>query len=124
MDKLTEIIAWKRREIAQRIRDVGEAELQSFHHPDRAESFLKALQTTKRLAVISEIKRRSPSAGEIKTIESAATQAMAYAQAGADCLSILTDEKYFGGTLADLESSRQQLSEVGFTTPCLRKDFC
>ena len=123
MDKLTEIMAWKRREIAERIRKVGEAELQSSRYPDRAGSFLKALQAPKGLAVISEIKRRSPSAGEIKTIESAATQAMAYAQAGADCLSILTDEKYFGGTMADLESSRQQLCEIGFETPCLRKDF-
>lgn len=123
MDKLNEIMAWKRREIAPRIRDVGEAELQSYRHPSRSGSFLRALQAPDGLAVISEIKRRSPSAGEIKSIESAAAQAKAYARAGADCLSILTDEKYFGGTLDDLESSRQSLSEIGFETPCLRKDF-
>lgn len=123
MDKLNEIMAWKRREIAPRMREVGEAELQACRHSGRSGSFLKALQAPTGLAVISEIKRRSPSAGEIKSIESAAAQAKAYANAGADCLSILTDEKYFGGTLSDLESSRQQLSKIGFQTPCLRKDF-
>jgi len=123
MDKLTEIMAWKRRQIAPLMREVNEAELQSCRHASRSGSFLKALRAPKGLAVISEIKRRSPSAGEIKSLESAATQAKAYARAGADCLSILTDEKYFGGTLEDLESSRHQLSEIGFATPCLRKDF-
>jgi indole-3-glycerol phosphate synthase len=123
MDKLTEIMAWKRREIAPLIREVNGAELQSFRDASRSGSFMKALQAPEGLAVISEIKRRSPSAGEIKPIESAASQATAYARAGSDCLSILTDEKYFGGRLEDLESSRQQLSEIGFATPCLRKDF-
>jgi indole-3-glycerol phosphate synthase len=55
-----------------------------------------------RLAVIAEIKRRSPSAGEIAAHASAVVQAGAYLSAGADALSVLTDSKYFGGSIDDL----------------------
>src|SRR5438045_929544 len=114
-DKLTEIMAWKRREIAPLLRDVSERELAKLDaSAPRPPSFATALRRADgKLAIISEIKRRSPSAGEIKTGISALDQAKRYQAAGADALSVLTDEKYFGGTLDDLRNVTSYFS----TTP-------
>ena len=122
MDKLTEIMAWKRQEIAPRVRAVAEAELAQLDAGlPRPPSFAAALRRPDgRLAVIAEIKRRSPSAGDIRPGASAPEQARRYRAAGADALSVLTDGKYFGGALADLEAA---VAEVAGAIPCLRKDF-
>jgi indole-3-glycerol phosphate synthase len=50
-------------------------------------------------------------------------QAGRYQEAGADCMSVLTDQKYFGGTLADLEEVTAALRGTSAPVPCLRKDF-
>ena len=101
MDKLTEIMANKRREIEPRLRPVRERDLARFAEVKRpGPSFSQALDQPGRLGVIAEIKRRSPSAGDIKAGADAVEQARRYTNAGADCISVLTDEKYFGGTLA------------------------
>ncbi len=123
MDKLTEIMDWKRREIADRVRPVSDSELESVRSDSQAVAFIDALKAPEGLAVISEIKRRSPSAGQIKDLGAATDQAEKYLNAGADCLSILTDEKYFGGRLDDLQSVTRQFSAQGKSVPCLRKDF-
>jgi indole-3-glycerol phosphate synthase len=68
--------------------------------------------------LIAEFKRRSPSKGLINGTADPVVVAKGYADAGALAVSVLTDEKYFGGSLADLENVRQQLS-----VPVLRKDF-
>src|SRR5690606_33643456 len=83
-DKLTEIMNWKRREIAPLMRDVT---LDELHELDRTlprpPSFAEALRREdKSLAVIAEIKRRSPSAGAIATGISAPVQAERYRAAG------------------------------------------
>jgi indole-3-glycerol phosphate synthase len=132
-DKLTEIMAHKRREIAPLVRPVSEGELARLDATlPRPPSFTTALRRAdRRLAVIAEIKRRSPSAGDIKQNADALTQALAYRAAGADALSILTDEKYFGGSLADLSGATGRFrdgppaSGAGLPNPlpCLRKDF-
>jgi indole-3-glycerol phosphate synthase len=124
-DKLTEIMEWKRREIAPRIRVVTERELSRLDASmPRPASFLSALRRGDGgLAVIAEIKRRSPSAGEIAANASAVDQAGAYQLAGADALSVLTDAKYFGGTLDDLRDVTARLRASGHALPCLRKDF-
>ena len=128
-DKLTEIMAWKRREVAPRLRDVTEAELAQVNASlPKPPSFAGALRRSDgKLAVISEIKRRSPSAGDIKAGVSALEQARRYDAAGADALSILTDEKFFGGTLDDLrqvtDEFRAAAASGGRARPCLRKDF-
>lgn len=124
-DKLVEIMEWKRREIAPLVRDVPERELA---HADaslpKGAPFAAALRRPDgRLAVIAEIKRRSPSAGEIATHASSVDQARAYQAAGADALSILTDAKYFGGSLDDLRGVTSSLAANGARLPCLRKDF-
>jgi indole-3-glycerol phosphate synthase len=125
MDKLTEIMAWKRREIAPLLRAVSETELARLDAAlPRPPSFAAALRRTDgRLAVIAEIKRRSPSAGDIKAGASSLAQAGRYQAAGADALSVLTDEKYFGGTLGDLRGVTSYFRATPPARPCLRKDF-
>lgn len=124
-DKLTEIMAWKRRELAPRLRPVADEELARANDASPAPpSFAAALRRTDgRLAVISEIKRRSPSAGDIKAGASSLEQARRYQSAGADALSVLTDEKYFGGTLDDLRGVTAHFRATPPARPCLRKDF-
>lgn len=70
------------------------------------------------VGVIAEIKRRSPSAGSIRAELDAVTQARAYAAGGAAAISVLTDEVYFGGSIADLEETVRAVP-----LPVLRKDF-
>jgi len=124
-DKLTEIMDHKRREIAPLVRPVLESELAQLDASlPRPPSFLEALRRPDRtLAVISEIKRRSPSAGDIKAGASSLEQAQRYQAAGADALSVLTDEKYFGGTLDDLRVVTAHFRTTPPARPCLRKDF-
>lgn len=124
-DKLTEIMAWKRREIAPIIRTVTLAELRALHAAmPPVPSFAGALKRPDgALGVIAEIKRRSPSAGDIAAGVSSVDQALRYRAAGASALSILTDERYFGGTLADLESVTARFCQEAPALPCLRKDF-
>ena len=70
------------------------------------------------LAVIAEVKRRSPSLGPLRPDADAGDIAQGYARAGAAAISVLTDGPYFGGKLSDLAAVR---ARVG--VPALRKDF-
>lgn len=80
--------------------------------------FRRALIDADGLGVISEIKRRSPSKGDINPGVDPASWAQAYERGGASCLSVLTDREFFGGSAEDLASARGSVP-----VPVLRKDF-
>ena len=125
-DRLAEIMDWKRQEVAPLIRPVSERELERLARRPDAEPFLfsKVLRkNSSRLSVISEIKRRSPSAGSIAEGISAEEQAIKYINAEADALSVLTDNKFFGGHIRDLWDVVELLTVHNRKIPCLRKDF-
>jgi len=80
-------------------------------------SFFAALQRPT-VALIAEVKRRSPSAGSIREDLDPAARAAGYARGGAAAISVLTDGPFFGGSLDDLRSVVARVD-----VPALRKDF-
>ena len=80
--------------------------------------FARAISSTPHLAVIAEIKRRSPSKGDLNAGLDPAVMARTYQSGGASCLSVLTDEPHFGGSVADLQAAR-----AACELPVIRKDF-
>jgi indole-3-glycerol phosphate synthase len=80
--------------------------------------FAPALRQGTTVGVIAEVKRRSPSAGGIREDLDPVAHARAYVSGGAVALSVLTDERHFGGSLDDL----QRVAEA-VAVPTLRKDF-
>ena len=77
----------------------------------------------KKLAVLAEIKRASPSKGDIFPDAIAAEQAQKYAEAGAATISILTEPKWFKGSLEDLRQAREIVNKIPNRPAILRKDF-
>ena len=70
------------------------------------------------IAIIAEVKRSSPSKGALASIEDPAALASRYEEAGANAISVLTERRRFGGSLADLDAVRARVD-----LPVLRKDF-
>ena len=92
--------------------------LADVHRCTPPRGFAAALRAAEGLAVISEIKRRSPSKGDLNADLDPAEIARRYAAGGATCLSVLTDAEHFGGSALDLQRAR-----AAVTLPLLRKDF-
>jgi indole-3-glycerol phosphate synthase len=76
------------------------------------------VDSREQLCVIAEIKRKSPSKGVLHPDLNAANISALYEQGGASCLSVLTDEDFFGGSVEDLQNARASTS-----LPVIRKDF-
>jgi indole-3-glycerol phosphate synthase len=117
---LDEILAHKRAEVAERKLErplplLQEALAAAELDPPRP--FFSALRQPG-VSIIAEIKRKSPSGGELRPGASAADLARMYAAGGAAALSVLTDARYFGGSDADLAAAR-----AASGLPSLRKDF-
>jgi indole-3-glycerol phosphate synthase len=123
MTVLDRIVETKREELAQG-RGSARARDGAASTPPPAPAFEAALRSGPHVAVIAEVKRRSPSAGAIRSDAGvwggagAAGVAAAYDEAGAAAISVLTDRTWFGGELADLEAVRSVVR-----VPVLRKDF-
>jgi indole-3-glycerol phosphate synthase len=79
---------------------------------------VSALAPADRVKIIAEVKRASPSRGAIAEIPDPAALAVSYETGGASAISVLTEGRRFGGSLADLEAVREVVS-----IPVLRKDF-
>lgn len=122
-DILAEIIAHKKMEIEQQKQAVSLEQLQNQavaliqENSEPRRSMKKALAASAS-GIISEFKRRSPSKGWIYETAEAELIPASYETAGAAALSILTDEKFFGGSLRDLRTARSLVN-----IPILRKDF-
>jgi indole-3-glycerol phosphate synthase len=121
-DKLKVILDYKKDEVAalKRARTLSsmEADAQGASTPRGfAERLLKIAKADNN-ALICEVKRKSPSAGEINAVRSPEAAAEAYEAGGAACISVLTDGPSFGGSLEDMQTVRAAVS-----IPVLRKDF-
>ncbi len=79
---------------------------------------LEALAPAERVRIIAEVKRSSPSRGTLAVIADPAALAVSYETGGASAISVLTEQRRFGGSLADLEAVRDAVR-----VPVLRKDF-
>jgi indole-3-glycerol phosphate synthase len=86
--------------------------------PGPTRGFRRALAARSELGVIAEIKRRSPSKGDLNIGLDPGEWARTYERGGAACLSVLTDEEHFGGSADDLCRAR-----AACALPVLRKDF-
>ena len=118
MNILEKIIARKTTEVAARKNDAPEQELENGRYFSRQSlSLRKSLLDDKKTGIIAEYKRRSPSKGIINDRDSVEAVTMAYTAYGASGISILTDHEFFGGSLDDLISARDN------GIPLLRKDF-
>mgnify|MGYP002567437651 FL=1 len=117
-DILSEIIANKRFEVDLQKQAISIEQLQEGISEAPVIRSMKQALASSKSGVIAEFKRRSPSKGWIKQDARPEEIVLSYATAGASALSILTDEKFFGGSLKDIRIARP-LVEI----PILRKDF-
>ncbi len=118
MSVLDDIVAGVREDLLRRQTEVPETELRArlLDVPPARDPLPTFRQAGS--SVIAEVKRRSPSKGELAGIPDPAALAAAYERGGAAAISVLTEERRFGGSLADLHAVRAAVD-----LPVLRKDF-
>lgn len=118
MNRLDEICNYKREEILPLIERMDKLRVSALER-NEFRSLERALtEDESRLALIAEVKKASPSAGDIDTNIDVVEQALKYEEAGANAISVLTDEHFFKGKLQDMIQVRQKVK-----IPVLRKDF-
>lgn len=120
--RLRSILEYKQTEVAQLRQRTTLSELEARARetspPRPFERAITAIAKNGGNALICEVKRKSPSAGQINDASAPESIAQAYEKGGAACISVLTDGPSFGGSLADLLAVREAVS-----LPLLRKDF-
>ncbi len=116
---LDDIVAYKREELAEQKKVTSLAQLQKSQlFAESVPSFLHALRDRKSRAIIAEVKKASPSKGVIRADFDPLQLAKTYEANGAAAISVLTEKKFFQGSLDYLRRIREQV-----TLPLLRKDF-
>jgi indole-3-glycerol phosphate synthase len=115
---LEEIIAGVRADLAERQKALPFDELKVLAAKAAPPRDAAGALRESSIGVIAEVKRRSPSKGELAQITDPAALAKDYAEAGARVISVLTEQRRFGGSLADLDAVRAVVD-----VPVLRKDF-
>lgn len=119
MSRLVQILEAKADEVAFRRAQLPQSVLADLGSHYQPRGFRRALlDSAHSVALIAEVKKASPSQGLIRANFDPVSLAEAYVRAGADALSVLTDEPFFQGSPADLQAVRKA---VGI--PMLRKDF-
>jgi len=116
MSVLNSIIEGVREDLAARRLPLGQLQ-EALETAPAARDCLPHLMSSE-MSVIAEVKRSSPSKGALASITDPAGLAAQYEEAGAQVVSVLTEQRRFGGTLADLDSVRKAID-----LPILRKDF-
>jgi indole-3-glycerol phosphate synthase len=118
MSVLDDIVAGVRDDLSRRQSEVPEVDLRArLLDVPPARDPMPALRRPGS-SVIAEVKRRSPSKGDLSAISDPGALAAAYERGGAASISVLTEERRFGGSLADLDAVRAAVD-----VPVLRKDF-
>jgi indole-3-glycerol phosphate synthase len=115
---LNEILSEKKNEVARLKKETTLSQLQQYPLFSKHTRSLRSALTAKTFGIIAEIKRKSPSAGNISPDLNVLVLMTNYEQAGAVAISCLTDTPYFGGSVADLKLIAEQ-SQI----PVLRKEF-
>ena len=118
MNILEQIVAHKRKEVEQSKKEVSVEALEKGRFFNRQTYSLKQfIKDRTKTGIIAEYKRKSPSKGIINDRDSVESVTRMYAGFGASGISVLTDYNFFGGSLDDLLSARDN------DVPLLRKDF-
>lgn len=118
MSVLDRIVDSTREEVARRRQAIPMADLEQQAAGTREDRPFSEALSRPGISVIAEHKRRSPSAGEIRSGATVTEIVEAYERGGAVAVSILTEERHFGGSLDDLREAR-----AASALPILRKDF-
>ncbi len=119
-DVLEKILDTRREALARQKRAVSLREVEAaIQSRPPALSFADAIRVPGQISIIAEMKRKSPSAGEIRPTFNPTSIATAYRRGGARAISVLTESNHFGGSLADLAQAKKAEPEM----PMLRKDF-
>ena len=116
MSVLDSIIEGVREDLARRRKSLSQIHEQMSQAPIALDAY--GALFGEQMKVIAEVKRSSPSKGELSAIADPASLAEQYQEAGASVISVLTEERRFKGSLADLAAVRARV-----TIPILRKDF-